>query len=282
MQENSQLINLQNEIRTRYDSLSKRLKQVAQYVLDNNNSVVFDTVATISERAGVPPSTLIRFANAFGFNGFNEMKQVFRENLIEETASYTERLQIFRQLEPEKDNQENPAEILAIFAQANSQALQQLASHTSPEQLQSAVNILNNAKNIFIVGLKRSFSIACYLDYALHHLDCRSFVINGLGGMFDEQLSQVKEGDVVVAISFSPYARETLDIMNTTSQKGIKQIAITDSQISPLIAFSDVSFVIKEAQVRGFRTQCATMTLVQTLAIALALKKENAKEIEGK
>ena len=56
---------LQQQIRDRYDSLSKRLQQVSRYVLDNTNSVAFDTVAVIAERAGVPPSTLIRFANAF-------------------------------------------------------------------------------------------------------------------------------------------------------------------------------------------------------------------------
>ena len=273
MQETPQLSNLQDEIRQRYDSLSKRLKQVAQYVLDNNNSIVFDTVATIAERADVPPSTLIRFANAFGFDGFNEMKQIFRENLMEETSNYTERLQLSRKL-AENEPQETSRDILNIFAQANSQALQKLAAQTSTQQLKQAVDILKNANNIFIIGLKRSFSIACYLDYALHHLDCRSFVINGLGGMFDEQLNQVKKGDAVVAISFSPYAQETLNIMNVTAQKGIKQIAITDSQISPLLMFSDVSFVIKEAQVKGFRSQCASMTLVQTLAIALGLEKE--------
>ena len=273
MQETSQLSNLQDEIRQRYDSLSKRLKQVAQYVLDNNNSIVFDTVATIAERADVPPSTLIRFANAFGFDGFNEMKQIFRENLMEETSNYTERLQLSRKL-AENEPQETSRDILNIFAQANSQALQKLAAQTSTQQLKQAVDILKNANNIFIIGLKRSFSIACYLDYALHHLDCRSFVINGLGGMFDEQLNQVKKGDAVVAISFSPYAQETLNIRNVTAQKGIKQIAITDSQISPLLMFSDVSFVIKEAQVKGFRSQCASMTLVQTLAIALGLEKE--------
>ena len=274
MQEPSQLVTLQNEIRLRYDDLSKRLKQVAQYVLDNSHSVVFDTVAVIAERSGVPPSTLIRFANAFGFSGFNEMKQVFRENLMQETANYTERLQLFRQLEPEQGPQESAVDILNVFSQANAQALQQLSSQTDAQLLEEAVTILNQAHNIFIVGLKRSFSIACYLDYALHHLDCRSFVINGLGGMFDEQLSLVKEGDVVVAISFSPYAKETLEIMNIVAQKGVKQIAITDSQISPLLTFSDTAFVMKEAQVKGFRSQCATMTLVQTLAIALALKKE--------
>ena len=274
MQEPSQLVTLQNEIRLRYDDLSKRLKQVAQYVLDNSHSVVFDTVAVIAERSGVPPSTLIRFANAFGFSGFNEMKQVFRENLMQETANYTERLQLFRQLEPEQGPQESAVDILNVFLQANAQALQQLSSQTDAQLLEEAVTILNQAHNIFIVGLKRSFSIACYLDYALHHLDCRSFVINGLGGMFDEQLSLVKEGDVVVAISFSPYAKETLEIMNIVAQKGVKQIAITDSQISPLLTFSDTAFVMKEAQVKGFRSQCATMTLVQILAIALALEKE--------
>lgn len=274
MKEATHLTNLQDEIRVRYDDLSKRLKQVAQYVLDNNHSVVFDTVATIAERANVPPSTLIRFANTFGFTGFNEMKRIFRDDLMRETTSYTERLQISRQLD-EEGYQETPSDILNIFAHANSHALLQLSNQTSPEQLKDAVEILQNANNIFIIGLKRSFSIACYLDYALHHLDCRSFVINGLGGMFDEQLNQVKEGDAIVAISFSPYAKETLNIMNISAQKGVKQIAITDSQISPLLAFSDVSFVIKEAQVKGFRSQCAAMTLVQTLAIGLGLEKEH-------
>ena len=69
---------LQQQIRERYDNLSKRLQQVSRYVLDNTNSVAFDTVAVIAERADVPPSTLIRFANAFDFTGFNEMKQLFR------------------------------------------------------------------------------------------------------------------------------------------------------------------------------------------------------------
>ncbi|TCP94728.1 RpiR family transcriptional regulator [Cricetibacter osteomyelitidis] len=272
MQNNSQLINLQNEIRQRYDSLSKRLKQVAKYVLDNSNSVVFDTVAVIAKEADVPPSTLIRFANAFGFSGFNDMKQIFRENLMEETTNYAHRVQLYQKLEPNNKVQSANG-VLDIFVKANIQALQQLAHHIAPEQLKKAVEILNNARNIFIVGLKRSFSIACYLDYALHHLDCNSFIINGLGGMFDEQLSRIQAGDVVVAISFSPYAKETLDIININAKKDVKQIAITDSQISPLLAFSDIAFIIKEAQVNGFRSQCSSMALVQTLAINLALYK---------
>ncbi|MBR0573481.1 MULTISPECIES: MurR/RpiR family transcriptional regulator [Pasteurellaceae] len=276
MQESSEFINLQNEIRLRYDTLSKRLKQVAEYVLDNQNSIVFETVAVIAEKANVPPSTLIRFANAFGFSGFNEMKQVFREGMVGYTVNYTERLSIHRQLESEdKEKTETALDVLNVYSKANTQSLYQLAHHTSLEQLNKAVDILDGANNIFIVGLKRSFSVACYLNYALHHLNCRSFIIDGLGGMFDEQCNQIQDGDVVVAISFSPYAEEAIEIMNVTAKKGIKQIAITDSQISPILAFSDVSFVVKEAQVHGFRSQCATITLTQTLALSLGLKRSS-------
>ena len=274
MNKSLELEQLESQIRDRYESLSKRLKQVAKYILDNSNSIVFDTVAVIAERADVPPSTLIRFANAFGYSGFNEMKQIFRENLMEETVNYSERAMLFDKIDPENATQGAPNEILNVFAQANNQALLQLANQTFREQLESAVEMLHSANNIFIIGLKRSFSVASYLNYALHHLNCHSYIIDGLGGMFEEQLNLIKPGDVVVAISFSPYAKETLNIMNAVAKNSVKQISITDSQISPLVGFSDVSFIVKEAQVSGFRSQCATMTLVQTLAISLAFKRK--------
>lgn len=274
MNEPTQLTHLQEEIRLRYDTLSKRLKQVAEYVLDNSNSVVFDTVSTIAERANVPPSTLIRFANAFGFKGFNELKQLFRQNLMEERVSYTERAQLFQQMNSPSNEESNiSTQILRLFVHGNSQTLQQLSNQITEEQLDTATTLLNNANRIFIVGLKRSFSIASYLNYALHHLDYDAILIDGLGGMFDEQLNRVKEGDLVIAISFSPYANETLNVINATAKIGVKHIAITDSQLSPLLAFSDVSFIVKEAQINGFRSQCSTMTLVQTLVVSLAMKK---------
>lgn len=273
----TQLSLLQDEIRHRYETLSKRLKQVARYILDNSNSIAFDTVASIAAQASVPPSTLIRFANAFGFSGFNEMKQVFRQHLMEETANYTERARLFRQTSTD-DNvaPEKPAEILNVFTMVNAQALQQLAMQIAPEQLERAVELLNNAENIYVIGLRRSFSVASYLTYALRHLERRAFLIDGTGGMFTEQLSMVKPKDVVIAISYSPYAREAVELVELGAKRGAQQIAITDSQVSPLAAFSDVCFVVREAQVDGFRSQVASMCLAQTLAVSLALN--NARD----
>ncbi len=263
---------LQDEIRSRYDTLSKRLKQVARYILDNSNSVAFDTVASIAHQADVPPSTLIRFANAFGFGGFNEMKQMFKQHLMEETANYTERARLFRQTAGEETSApETPSEILNMFTMVNGQALQQLAMQVVPEELERAVALLGDAENIYVIGLRRSFSVASYLTYALRHLDRRAFLIDGLGGMFTEQLSMVGPKDVVVAVSFSPYSKEVVELVELGAQRKARQIAITDSQVSPLAAFSDVCFVVREAQIDGFRSQVASLCLAQTLAISLAL-----------
>ncbi|EBL2857314.1 myo-inositol utilization transcriptional regulator IolR [Salmonella enterica] len=259
----TQLSLLQDDIRSRYDSLSKRLKQVAQYILDNSNSVAFDTVASIAQHADVPPSTLIRFANAFGFSGFNEMKQVFRQHLMEETVSYTERARLFRQKNADEGEPtpEKPGEILKLFSMVNAQVLQQLPVQIKNEQLDAAVNLLAKADNIYVIGLRRSFSVASYLTYALRHLERRAFLIDGIGGMFSEQLSMVSPDDVVIAISYSPYAQEVVELVELGAKRGAHHIAITDSQVSPLAAFSEVCFVVREAQVDGFRSQVASMCL---------------------
>ena len=269
---------LQQQIRDRYDSLSKRLQQVSRYVLDNTNSVAFDTVAVIAERAGVPPSTLIRFANAFDFTGFNEMKQLFRMNLVEETAS--DRARMFREMESEAVP-ETPLDILQEFARSNTQALQQLAARAEPEMLERAVQLLAEADTIYIAGLRRSFSVAAYLTYALSHLECRPILLDGMGGMLREQINRIKARDIVVSISFSPYAEETVMVSETAANAGARQIVITDSQISPLATFSDLCFVVKEAQVDAFRSQSATLCLVQSLVVALAYRLGDGSNERG-
>ncbi len=130
---------------------------------------------------------------------------------------------------------------------------------------------------IYIAGLRRSFSVAAYLTYALSHLECRPILLDGMGGMLREQISRIKARDIVVSISFSPYAEETVMVSETAASVGARQIVITDSQISPLATFSDLCFVVKEAQVDAFRSQSATLCLVQSLVVALAYRLGEGK-----
>ena len=96
--------------------------------------------------------------------------------------------------------------------------------------------------------------------------------------MFDEQLSQVKEGDVVVAISFSPYAAETVNIMNTSAKKGVKQIAITDSQISPLLAFKRYRICNKRSPGAGIPFTMLYHDAGSNIGNCVGIGKEKEKE----
>jgi len=277
MSKATNIAQLQLQIREQYPSLSKRLQQVASYILGNSQSLAFDTIATIAKQADVPPSTLIRFSKSFGFSGFNEIKQLFRQDLLEETTSYTDRVRLIKETEVHQTQQEKPLHILQEFARVNSQAMTQLAAQTPEHKLEQAVNLLNQAENIYIIGLRRSFSTAAYLTYALRHVECRAFLIDGLGGMFNEQFSMIGKNDTVLSISFSPYASETVALSEAAAKAGAKQIIITDDQISPLAAFSDVCFIVNEGKVDAFRSQSASLCLVQSLAVALAFKQDQKK-----
>ena len=64
--------------------------------LDNPDEIAFGTAASIAASAGVQPSTLIRFAQILGFDGFTSLQSVFRERLRERTVSYEDRLKALR------------------------------------------------------------------------------------------------------------------------------------------------------------------------------------------
>ena len=85
---------LRTEIVRRYDDLSPRLKQVAKYVLDHPNDVALQTLAVIANRCKVQPSTIVRFAKTFGYEGASDVQKLFRDEILNlaPSSSYSERI----------------------------------------------------------------------------------------------------------------------------------------------------------------------------------------------
>ena len=93
---------------------------------------------------------------------------------------------------------------------------------------------------VHIAVQRRSFPIGTYLTYALSHLGVPNMLLDSVGGMFAEQGKTIRKGDVLLAISFSPYANEVLKLAGNVQERGIPVIVISDSILSPLGLFSDV------------------------------------------
>lgn len=266
------LTELESAITNKHFSLSKRLQQVAQFVMDNPKNIALGTVAAIARDASVPPSTLVRFANAFGFQGFSDMQKLFRARLVDDTPSYNERVKLAKE-QLDQVSPTSPIQLLHEFASANMIAMDQLKSEADADKLNLAVDLLEKANVVHIVGFRRSFSIASYFAYALRHIDKSAFLVDGVGGMFKEQASVIQPQDVMVAISFKPYATETQQTLEAKPPE-VPLIAITDSQLSPLVQQATVCFVVKEAEVRSFRSLTSSLCIAQALSIGLAYRQE--------
>ena len=265
----STLEQLQQAISRNYDSLSKRLQQVARFLLEHPNTVALETVASLAEQCDVPPSTLVRFAAAFEYNGFSEMQNVFRNALVEQTSNYSERVKLSKN---SSSNRIDASYILEEFSSGNASSMNNMSHHFSLEMLNKAVDLLENAQNIYLIGLRRAYPISSYFAYSLRHLNKTTHLIDGGGGMLVEQASNIRKNDVIIATTFSPYAKETVNVSEYALKVGAKVIAITDSKISPLAALAEVYFDVKEAEVMGFRSLTSSMTLAQTLLVALAYR----------
>lgn len=255
-------------IAEQHQGLSKRLRQVAQYLVDNPNQIAFGTVATIAADAGVHPSTLVRFANAFGFSGFSEMQRLFQQQLLHESPSYSDRVRIARESLGESSTE--PLSLLGQFASANSATLDQLLNEIDADALKRAEEILRKADTLYIMGLRRAFVVANYFAYALRHAERRAFLVDGVGGLTKEQGLTVRAGDAMIAVSFHPYAQETQEIVRETAARGVPVVLITDSELSPLAPHASSMLVVKEAEVQGIRSLSASLCIAQALSISLA------------
>ncbi|MFZ1569148.1 MAG: MurR/RpiR family transcriptional regulator [Thiolinea sp.] len=253
-------------------NLSARLKLVAVYLVEHPQQIAFNTLAEIAEKAGVHASTLVRFANYFGFDGFSEVQRLYKNQIIDHPSNYRERISQLKKVDG--NGEVTPALLLHDFAEGNGLALGLLQQQIKPEVLDATVQALANANEIFVCGVRRMYPTAVYMDYALSQMDVRCHVIDGQGAMAPEQMKWISPDSVLVAITFNPYGQTTTEAVHFAREKGAKIVLITDSELCPHTQIADHVLIVREADVRGFRSLNSTLCLVQTLCVALGYRRQ--------
>jgi DNA-binding MurR/RpiR family transcriptional regulator len=257
--------------------LTNRMRDAARYIIDHPNDVALNSVASIAQRAGVPPPAFVRLAKALGYEGFSDMQRMFREPLERsERPNLSERIRHFRG----EDVLEDPTDIvnmLRTFSKANRISLEHLSEEAAVMPLQEVVDTILAASVVHVIGARRSFPIATYLAYALNRVGRPTVHINGLGGTFHEQAIAVRHGDVLLAISFPPYADETVTVCREVVGRGIPLISITDGIFSPIAKDAKLMIEVNDAELQGFRSLTASMCVAQTIAMGLAFKQRKLR-----
>ena len=259
-----------------FTSLSRQLKLIARYIEQHRDHIGLDRIQDVAERCGVQPSAVIRFAKHFGFSGYTEMQKIFRDGLAQQIAPSRNYQARIRSVIEAAQGQLSSTDIADEFIGGSIAGMQELKRDLHSTVFDDAVALLAACQTVWVVGSRRSFAVASYLTYALQHTDKRVEMVSGLGGMVEGQLRGLRAGDVMLVVSFAPYAEESLQCARAAATRGAHLIALTDSQMSPLAGLAAATLVVHEASTFGFRSLTNTMCLAQSLFIALAYRTELA------
>jgi DNA-binding MurR/RpiR family transcriptional regulator len=265
-------------IAAHYDELPRQLKRVAKYVEEHRASLMVDRTGDIAARCGVQPSAVVRFAQRFGYSGFTAMQAVFRHDYHEQASPLSTYHQRIRTLVASKRDALTGGEVVREFIAGSKSGLDELARGLDDAQIAVAVTLLEKADNIYVVGVRRSFPVAAYIVYALSHTGKRVHLVSGAGGMHREQMASVRRNDVIIAISFTPYGRETQACVREAVRRHARTVVITDSRLSPLARDAHALLTVKEGSAFAFRSLTSTICLCQALFVALAYRLELSVE----
>jgi DNA-binding MurR/RpiR family transcriptional regulator len=258
-----------NLITSEYAKLSAGYQQIARYFTQNPNVIALESINSIATKCGVHPSSLVRFAQSFGYTGFKELQAVFQTRLATAAPGFRERIGAL-ETELSRNVDHGNLGFLKDLVVRDMASLQGLLESITEEMLTTAAKLIVEAETIYIAGQLRSEPIANLLRYLLTMLRRKVVLLDPSAGLAQEMAMTMGEKDVLIAIAFRHYAKEVVSIAEYASANHIPVISVTDSQLSPIAKNAEVVFTVPEEEYTFSRSLAAPMCLVQCLATTTA------------
>ena len=264
-------------IKSREKHLPRRTLQVARFLLNHPEDVALSSIVELGRLSGVQPSTISRFARDLGFDGFNGMQNVFRQRLIGPRMSYSERMKALgSRIRKTADDVEldDPQFVFHTFAQSAEDALLRFREDVSAADLKDFVEILDNARAVYLLASRGAFGVAAYAFYCLARVGKKAHLVDNVGAMRHQQIAAMDDDDVLWVMTFDEYSSETIEVTRMAYEAGRKTLVVTDNELSPVAKIATRLIFVKEAQLGHFRSQVPSMVLCQSLIVCLRRRRD--------
>ena len=250
--------------------LSKGHRKIAQYIVEHYDKAVFMTASKLGESVGVSESTVVRFASAMGYEGYPQLQRSLQE-LVSHRLTANQRFEMSTEIDPR--------EALGVVLKSDMQNLRATMEQMDASIFEDVVNRLLSAKSIYVMGLRSAAPLAQFMGYYLNYIfDNVHLVSSGATDVFEE-ISKLKENDVLVGISFPRHSTRTLEAMRFAKRCGAQVVAITDGPMSPLADMADATLTARTDMASFVDSLAAPLSLINALLVALGLhRKEALKE----
>ena len=256
---------LMDRINSRYDSLSKGQKRIADYISQHADKAVQMTAARLAVEANVSESTVVRFAALIGYDGYPKMQRALQE-LLRIRATSVQRIALTEDMPPKK--------ALSVVLKRDIQNIRRTLEDLNPDVFEQAVQIMVHAKNIYIIGLRSAAPLAEFFGHYLSYIFSNVQIVGEGVTHVMEHLVRVGEEDVVFAMSFPRYSSRTVEAVEFAKRQGAKIVALTDTLISPIASLSDCALIAGSDMALFADSLVAPLSVINALIVALGLAKK--------
>jgi DNA-binding MurR/RpiR family transcriptional regulator len=251
-------------ISSRFDEFSRSQKDVAQYVVDHLDEVAFHTAEELARRASTSSSTVVRFSQALGFEGFPELQEAARE----------EYRHVHRRFATTPATGVDPATPLFSLDQspfeqvvaADHVNLEETARKVSRSDVEAAIEAVAGAERILIAGTDQMAFFASYLRHLLMLLDVRAEIAASPSQEALSRLGRIDEDTLVIGLSAGRPHPLVVRAMKIARHRRAKTLAIVDATLSEVAKLSERTLYYSSNSPAFVRSHAGLLSLLQALA----------------
>ena len=256
-------INSLTRIRAKLPTLAASEARVANWVMQQPEKIMNLSMAQVAQACGVSDTTVLRFCRNAGFHGYTDLKLSIARDLTSPT-------QVIHDDITEDDP---PAVIARKVFMSNIQAMYDTLEVLDEQALVQAITLLENARQILIVGVGTSAPIVHGMYNMLMRLglNCKAQTDSYLQLM---EVALLGPGDVVIGVSQSGSSKDPVYTLQQAKANGASTICIAGNAQSPITQYADVTLlsVAREARIEAIASRLAQMSIADALYVIVALK----------
>ncbi|TQE90397.1 MurR/RpiR family transcriptional regulator [Ureibacillus terrenus] len=256
-----------DEVKKRFIRLSRGQRKVAQFVIDNPHIVATHIASEVGKIIGVSESTVIRFCYAMDLSGYSELQERLRKDLSESNKVMTKE----ETISVGKKHEYLFSEVMNRDVTSILNTIQ----YVDADHFQKAINYLHEAEEIYTLGFRQCSPSTSYLTSMLESLGKKTTQIQFNVEDIVKQMKKMDKNSLLFVIALDSVLEDILTIAKIAKNKKVKIIAITNSTVSPVRDYADVSFVVGTQKQFVFEVNTAANSIVHALVEGMILLNRN-------
>ncbi|HEV2059449.1 MAG TPA: MurR/RpiR family transcriptional regulator [Solirubrobacteraceae bacterium] len=253
---------LSTYIQARFDDFSRSQKDVAQYIVDHLDEVAFQTAEELARRASTSSSTVVRFSQALGFEGYPELQQSAREE--------------YRRRHAKAPVSNGPSHAAPLFSldqnefetmlAADHLNVEDTARKVSRSDIEAAVEAIATTPRLLVAGTDQMAFFASYLRHLLMLLDLRAEIVASPSQEALGRLSRIDDETLVIGLSAGRPHPLVVRAMKLARHRKARTMAITDATLSEVAKLAQIRLYYSSNSPAYVRSHTALLSMVQALA----------------